>query len=74
MPRDAEKQPLSPAAITLRDASRLLSHVGGATVTEEMLQADIEDGAPLNPDGTFNLVHYAAWLVKSLADGLRHGD
>jgi hypothetical protein len=25
--------------------------------------ADIADGAPTNPDGTVNLVHYAAWLA-----------
>ena len=35
----------------------------------EMLQADIDDGAPTNPDGTMNLVQYAAWLVKEMARG-----
>ena len=34
-----------------------------------MLQADIDDGAPTNPDGTMNLVQYAAWLVKEMASG-----
>jgi hypothetical protein len=28
-----------------------------------MIAADIRDGAPTNPDGTVNLVHYAAWLA-----------
>jgi hypothetical protein len=32
-----------------------------------MLQADIDDGAPRNPDGTMNLVHFAAWLVKEIS-------
>ena len=32
---------------------------GPRPVTVEMLQADIDDGAPTNPDGTMNLVHYA---------------
>ena len=29
-----------------------------------MLRADAAAGAPLNADGTLNLVHYAAWLVR----------
>jgi hypothetical protein len=35
----------------------------------EMIEADVDDGAPVNPDGTLNLVHYAAWLVKEIASG-----
>ena len=55
---------LSPTALPLADAARLLSAAGGQRVTVEMLEADIAAGAPTNPDGTINLVHYAAWLVK----------
>ena len=29
-----------------------------------MLRADLAAGAPTNPDGTINLVHYAAWLAR----------
>ena len=35
----------------------------------EMIRRDVEDGAPQNPDGTINLVEYAAWLVKEMASG-----
>ena len=63
------KPPLNPAALPLRDAARLLSKTGGQPITTEMLEADIAEGAPTNPDGTINLVHYAAWLVKELASG-----
>ncbi len=63
------KMSLSPTAMMLRDAARLLSKMGGEPVTEAMLQTDIEAGAPANRDGTINLVHYAAWLVKELASG-----
>ncbi len=28
----------------------------------EVIEADLEAGAPRNADGTINLVHYAAWL------------
>jgi hypothetical protein len=34
-----------------------------------MLEADLAVGAPANPDGTINLVHYAAWLVKEASGG-----
>jgi hypothetical protein len=43
--------------------------VGGERVTEEMIRADLAAGAPKNPDGTINLVHYAAWLVKERSGG-----
>ena len=39
----------------------------GASVTTEMVTADVAAGAPTNSDGTINLVHYAAWLVKERA-------
>jgi hypothetical protein len=33
-----------------------------------MLQSDLlAAGAPANADGTINLVHYAAWLVREMA-------
>jgi len=69
MPEPPEKPQLSPTALPLADAARLLSRTGGQPVTEAMLQADVDAGAPTNSDGTLNLVHYAAWLVKELARG-----
>jgi hypothetical protein len=58
---------LNPTALTLTNAARLLSAVGGEAVTVEMLEADIAEGAPTNGDGMINLVHYAAWLVREMA-------
>jgi len=60
---------LSPTALPMADAARLLSAAGGQRVTVEMLEADIAAGAPTNPDGTLNLVSYAAWLVREAARG-----
>ena len=70
------KPPLSPTALALRDAARLLAKVGGPSITEAMLQADVVAGAPTNPNGTINLVHYAAWLVKEMgrSAGEPHGE
>jgi hypothetical protein len=51
----------------LADAVRLLTRAGGQPVTEALLQADLDAGAPVNPDGTINMIHYAAWLVREMA-------
>ncbi|QDU28905.1 hypothetical protein ETAA8_40110 [Anatilimnocola aggregata] len=69
MPSDGSRPTINPTAMSLADAARVLSKVGSPTVTESMLQEDVEAGAPTNADGTLNLVHYAAWLVKELASG-----
>jgi hypothetical protein len=65
---------LNPAALGVADAARVLTRIGGKPVTEEMLRADIEAGAPTNANGTINLVHYAAWLVKEMSVGGAGGD
>jgi hypothetical protein len=65
---------LNPAALGVADAARVLSRIGGKPVTEEMLRADIDAGAPTNANGTINLVHYAAWLVKEMSVGGAGGD
>jgi len=57
--------PLNPQALLPADAARVLTASGTKPVTVEMLQADIDAGAPTNPDGTVNLIHYAAWLVRN---------
>jgi hypothetical protein len=66
MDHDNGKHPLSPTSLPVADAARLLARVGGQAVTVEMLQADLAAGAPANADGTINLVHYAAWLVREM--------
>ena len=56
-------------ALTVAQAAKVLSTAGGRRVTEEMIQADVDVGAPVNADGTVNLVHYAAWMAKEIAGG-----
>ena len=58
---------LNPTALRIDDAARLLSQAGGQRVSVDLLRADIAVGAPTNADGTLNLVHYAAWLVRDLS-------
>lgn len=60
---------LNPTALSVEDAARLLTTVGGQPISEAMIELDIAEGAPTNANGTLNLVHYAAWLVKEMASG-----
>jgi hypothetical protein len=58
---------LNPAALSVVHAAKMLSRAGGTPVTEAMIEADLSAGAPANRDGSINLVHYAAWLVREMA-------
>jgi len=74
---DVKQGQLNPAAIGPADLARLLSAAAGVQIDEDGVRDDIDAGAPVNPDGTMNLVHYAAWLVRQLAaqgGGARGGD
>jgi hypothetical protein len=66
MSGDESRKPINPAALTPSDAARLLAKVGGPSITEAMLRDDLAAGAPTNADGTINLVHYCAWLVREM--------
>lgn len=64
---DGDKASLNPTSLTVADLARLLTRAGGQPVTVAMIEADLAAGAPVNADGTINLVHYAAWLVRENA-------
>ena len=68
-PEPPRKPVLSLTALSLEDTAKLLTKAFGQSVTVEMLEADRLAGAPANGDGTLNLVHYAAWLVRETAHG-----
>ncbi|MCC7408391.1 MAG: hypothetical protein IT442_09975 [Phycisphaeraceae bacterium] len=63
---NAAQPAVNPMALSLEEVSRLLSAAGGKRVTVEEVQADVDAGAPVGPDGRINLVHYAAWLVREV--------
>ena len=69
MAQELSKTALNPQALALTDAARVFSAAAGATINVAMLEADVADGAPVNADGTLNLVHYAAWLVGEMGRG-----
>ncbi len=69
MQNEDGRTPLNPTALAVGDAAKLLAKVSGAPISEEILRGDVAAGAPTNANGTINLVHYAAWLVKEMASG-----
>ena len=58
---------LDPAHLSILEAAKVLRAAGAHYATEENLRSDISAGAPVNADGTINLVHLAAWLAKEEA-------
>ncbi len=66
---DAEAPRLSPTMLAPDALARLLTAAGGQRVDVAMIELDIVSGASTNADGTLNLVHYAAWLVRERAPG-----
>ena len=56
-------------ALTPAQVAKILAAAGNRRITEAMIRADIDAGAPTNADGTVNLVHYAPWLVREVAGG-----
>lgn len=67
--QEAQRGGLSWTALSVEDMAKLLTKAGGKTVSVETLNADIASGAPVNADGTMNLIRYAAWLVKGEQSG-----
>jgi hypothetical protein len=69
MTSDRDPKQINPSALTVLDLVRMLAKVGGHGVSEEKVREDLAAGAPTNADGTVNLVHYGAWLVKEMGRG-----
>lgn len=50
----------------------VLRRAGSRTASLEKLGADISAGAPVNADGTVNILKYIAWIAKELGDDGQH--
>jgi len=60
---------LDPRALSPEDLARVLSASGPRPVSVEQIREDLDDGVPVNMNGTVNLVHYTAWLVREVGPG-----
>lgn len=54
---------ITPSAMSPAQVAEFLTRAGDKPVTEAEVQKDIEAGAPTNPDGSVNFLHFAAWLA-----------
>ena len=56
-------------AMPLAELAALLTSAGGVRITEGALREDVAAGFPLSPDGSADLVLYAAWLAREVGRG-----
>jgi len=61
---DGISQKISLIALTKEQLVDLLTKVGSAGISMSALESCIGSGMPVNDDGTINLIHYAAWLLR----------
>lgn len=54
-------------ALPLETVVAVLRKAGARYLDAEAVRADLAAGAPANPDGTINLLAYAAWMLQRLA-------
>lgn len=65
------KRPIDASSMTPSQLAEVLSRVGTVAVSASDIEVDLDAGAPRNEDGSVNVVHYAAWLVREGARGER---
>ncbi len=54
--------------IAKEDFVTVMRRSGSRTITLERLEADIEAGAPVNADGTVDILKYIAWVAREMGD------
>ena len=54
--------------ITKENFVTAMRRSGSRTLTLERLESDIAAGAPVNADGTINILKYIAWIAKEAGD------
>jgi len=59
----------NPMALPKSALVRALQVAGSRTISLEQVEADIQAGAPMNDDGSMNILAYAAWILKGNLNG-----
>ena len=60
------KKNLTTDAIPVEKMAEILSFAGKRRITKATIRGHIHAGAPINADGTINMMHYIAWLLAEL--------
>ena len=55
---------VNPLALPAGDALRMLRRSGCPRMSDETLRRLVEEGLPLNADGTVNIIEYTAWMPR----------
>ena len=64
-----EHATIDPNRLAPEQAAKLLSAAAKVHIPVEQIVEDLAHGAPRNADGTINLMHYAAWMLKEMGRG-----
>ena len=51
---------------TAKELAILFSEMLKQEITPDMIEEDIKEGCPTNPDGTLSIFVYAAWLNQRI--------
>ena len=60
---------VDPTRLSVEQAATLLSAAFRERIEPEKIRLDQQNGAPVNVDGTINLVHYSAGQAKEMGRG-----
>lgn len=53
-----------PTNKTIKDLVNMLKEAGYEKCSAQKINKDIEDGAPVNADGTIDVLEYGAWIAR----------
>ncbi|MCR5414836.1 MAG: hypothetical protein K6F50_08970 [Kiritimatiellae bacterium] len=59
----------NPMALPKAALVRALKAAGSRTASIEQVEADVDAGAPVNGDGTMDILAYGAWILKGNLNG-----
>ena len=57
---------VDPKRLSVEQAAKLLSAAYRERIEPDKIRLDLQNGAPVNVDGTINLAHYSAWQAKEM--------
>jgi len=64
-----QQEKMDPTRLTIEELARVLTASGQMEITPARVQKEVDEGFQLNDDGTINIIHYTAWLLKTLGYG-----
>lgn len=63
--RNGQEKKIALSEIAKPQIVEMIRNAGSSAMNETVLQKHLDAGAPTNADGTMNLLHYVAWLIRA---------